>query len=263
MSLPRFFISDLDCDALREPGSLFELTGEDYHHAAKALRLGLGEKLVLSNGKGKDCICAISELGAKTMLLKPLSIEENPSEAGPEIILWQGLPKGSKFEHIIEKTVELGVTRLVPLKTLRSLIKLDDKTARNKQLRWQNIAEAAAKQSGRGIVPEVSSPCSLADALAEVQADLEMGESIAFIPWEEATEPYLPHYLESAKSATPTFKRIHFFIGPEGGLAASEVESAAAVGVKPITLGKRILRTETAGPAVLAMLNVLLPDKML
>lgn len=222
-----------------------------------------GERLVLSKGDGQDYICEVIRAEAAGLAVHYLEKEDNRAETLPQLVLWQGLPKASKLEEIIEKSVELGVHRLVPVKTTRSLIKLEDKAAAAKQARWQKISAAAAKQSGRGMIPEVSLPYSFSAALSEVARDLEKEDVVAFIPWEEAREPGLAEYLRTVLEKRSELKRVHFFIGPEGGFSQTEIEQALANGITPLSLGRRILRTETAGPAVLAMLNVLLPDKML
>lgn len=263
MSLPRFFYEDLALDEHSETGTELLLQGDAAHHAAVVLRLKTAERLVLSKGNGQDYLCEVLQATAAGLKLRFLEKQDNRTETLPAIVLWQGLPKASKLEEIIEKSVELGVHRVVPVKTSRSLIKLEDKAAAAKQARWQKISAAAAKQSGRGTIPAVALPCSFAAALDEVGQELAGGSAVAFIPWEEAQEPVLPAYLREVLERQPQLKVIHFFIGPEGGFSASEIEQAVAHGVTPLSLGRRILRTETAGPAVLAMLNVLLPDKML
>lgn len=260
MSLPRFFVEQADVDSSTVVGETFYIAGDAAHHAGRVLRMQPGEQLVLSRGDGFDYVCELTEFREARLHLRLLDKQDNRSESLPQITLWQGLPKAAKFEEIIEKSVELGVFRIVPLRTQRSLIKLDDKAIRTKQSRWQKIAESAAKQSGRGLIPEVAAITSFEAALRSLAFDIESGTALAFIPWEEATEPSLKAFIKDRFPSASAYERLHFFIGPEGGFSAAEIALALESGVSPLTLGPRILRTETAGPAVLAMLSVLLPD---
>ncbi len=262
MSKPRFFISDNEIDSTLTAGSAFQISGENAHHASKVLRLQAGEHIVLCKGDGQDHYCEVLGSGTDGLRLRYLHAQANPGETSPQVVLWQGLPKGSKFEEIIEKSVELGVHRIVPVRTERSLIKLDDKAARAKQSRWQKVSESAAKQSGRGLIPEIGMTCTLASALVEIASDLARGNGLALIAWEEALEPNLVSFIVGVLESLSDIRVIHVLIGPEGGFAKSEVDAAVETGVTAVSLGSRILRTETAGPAVLAMLNALLPGRM-
>jgi 16S rRNA (uracil1498-N3)-methyltransferase len=160
------------------------------------------------------------------------------------VYLFQGLPKADKMEMIIQKCVELGVYAVVPVATKRCVVKLDDKKSKSKIARWQGIAEAAAKQSKRRIVPEIMDVMSFRQALQFV-SDFE----VKIIPYE------LAENMEKTKEIIQNIKpgqKIAVFIGPEGGFDESEVEQALQNGTEPITLGKRILRTETAGLTVMS-----------
>jgi len=165
-------------------------------------------------------------------------------ELPSQVYLFQGLPKADKMELIIQKAVELGVHAVVPVSTKRCVVKLDDKKAKSKIARWQGISEAAAKQSKRRIVPEVMDVMSFKEALNFVK-DFE----IKLIPYELAED--MSKTKEIIDALQPG-QRIAIFIGPEGGFEEAEVEAAMNAGVQPITLGKRILRTETAGFTVLS-----------
>ena len=165
---------------------------------------------------------------------------------------FQGLPKADKMEFIVQKLVELGAYRIVPVALKRSVVHLDEKKAKARQARWQSIAEAAAKQSKRRIVPEVGAVCTLKEALEQTkQMDLKL------IPYELSEG--MTRTRKLIESAAPG-QEIGVFIGPEGGFEEAEVELAMQSGFVPVTLGKRILRTETAGLTVMAWLMYQLED---
>ena len=171
-------------------------------------------------------------------------------ELPAKIYLFQGLPKADKLELIIQKAVELGVYQVIPVETKRSIVKLDDKKAKTKTARWQQISEAAAKQSKRGIIPEVKEPVPFAKAL-------QMAETmdVKLIPYE------LAEGMEKTRTLIESVKpgqSIAIFIGPEGGFDESEIAAAMEKGIEPITLGRRILRTETAPLAILSWLGYFL-----
>lgn len=165
-------------------------------------------------------------------------------ELPSKVFLFQGLPKGDKMELIIQKAVELGVYEVIPVAAKRAVVKLDEKKAKGKILRWQGIAEAAAKQSRRRIIPEVQKVMTMKEAIAYAS-----GMDIRIIPYEMAEG------MEKTKGIIASLKpgqTIAVFIGPEGGFEESEIEEAKAAGIYPITMGRRILRTETAALAILA-----------
>ena len=231
-------------------GPLLTIQGADAHHIKHVLRMKPGEKIVISNGRDRDFYCRIQELGEDTVtaLVQPETVEE--SELPSQITLYQGLPKGDKMELIIQKAVELGAFRIVPVAMKRCVAKLDAKKQKSKGARWQAIAESAAKQSGRRIIPEVGNLMSYSDALREAQ---EM--DLVLLPYENARG------MASAKEALDIVapgQRIAVFIGPEGGLESAEAEAAEAAGARTISLGRRILRTETAGLAILSLLMLTL-----
>jgi 16S rRNA (uracil1498-N3)-methyltransferase len=222
------------------------IIGDDVNHIQNVLRMEKGEKLVLSNGRGNDFICEIREFSEDRISLNILEIQDAISELPGKITLFQALPKGDKMELIIQKAVELGAYEIVPVRTKRCVVKLDDKKAAKKQERWQTIAGAAAKQSGRGIVPQIHSVVSMKEALA-MASELEG----AVIPY-ELCENMRDSVMELRKMAG--LASVGIFIGPEGGFERGEIEAAMNQGIKPISLGKRILRTETAGMTTLSVL---------
>jgi 16S rRNA (uracil1498-N3)-methyltransferase len=216
------------------------ILGKDVNHIKNVLRMKIGEELNINNGIDTfDYHCEISELGEDVVRCHILYIAENDVELSAKVTLFQGLPKSDKMELIIQKCVELGAYEFVPVATKRAVVKLDDKKAKNKVKRWNAIAEAAAKQSKRKIVPEVTMPCSFGEAMNKAK-DFDK----ILIPYENAKG------MSETKTVIEGIKpgeTVAIFIGPEGGFSEVEIEKAMEHGAIPITLGKRILRTETAG----------------
>lgn len=223
-----------------------EITGDDVNHIRNVLRMAPGEKVVISSGQGMDYYCIIRDVQPECILLGIERKEAVKTELPVRIVLFQALPKADKMEWIIQKAVELGVSEIVPVRTRRSVVRLDEKKAVKKQQRWQMIAEAAAKQSGRGIVPEVHGVLSFPEALAYAK-ELEY----RLIPYElyEDMRQTLDQVDQVCGGSS-----LGIFIGPEGGFERGEVEQAMEGGAVPISLGRRILRTETAGLALLSVL---------
>lgn len=221
------------------------ITGSDVNHIRNVLRMKPGEEIAVSNGTdGREYRCGIVEIGEEQVICELRFIKEDGLELSSRVHLFQGLPKADKMELIIQKAVELGVYEVIPVETKRAVVKLDAKKARQKTERWQAIAEAAAKQSKRRIIPQVSEPVTFARALERAG-----GMEVKMIPYE------LAEGMERTKqmiSSLPEDADIAVFIGPEGGFEESEIKAAAEAGVVSITLGKRILRTETAGLTVMA-----------
>lgn len=227
-------------------GNRILITGDDVNHIKNVLRMKVGEEIAVSNGEdGKEYRCGIEEIGDE-IVCSLRFIKEDGVELPSKITLFQGLPKADKMEWIIQKAVELGVYEVVPVSMARSIVKLDDKKQKSKLARWQSIAEAAAKQSKRSIIPQVQQVMTMKQALSYA-CKMDM----LFVPYELA---------EDMGKTRELFDRIKpgqsigFFIGPEGGFDETEIRLALDNGAQPITLGKRILRTETAGMAVLSIL---------
>ena len=242
-------------------GDRISILGSDVNHIKNVLRMKRGERVRVSVRNSMDegeanttssrsFFGIIDTILEDEVLISVESEDENGTELSNRIYLFQGLPKGDKMELIIQKAVELGVNRIVPVVMKRSIVKIDDKKAQSKIARWQQIAEAAAKQSKRDIIPTIANPMNLKEALKETKDfDLSM------MPYEQAKGmAYTRELLECVKPG----QKVAIFIGPEGGFEASEVEMALEMGTKPVTLGRRILRTETAGLAMLSMLNYVL-----
>lgn len=228
-------------------GDRIVITGEDVNHIKNVLRMKIGEEIAVSNGvDGREYRCEVAQFLSDEVVCKLRFIKENDVELPAQVYLFQGLPKADKMELIIQKAVELGVYSVIPVATRRSIVKLDDKKAAAKQNRWQGIAEAAAKQSKRKIIPKIEKVMSFAEAL-EMAKELE----VRLMPYELAEDmSHTKEIIERIREG----QKIAIFIGPEGGFDETEITLASEVGVEPITLGKRILRTETAGMTVLAWL---------
>lgn len=223
------------------------ITGEDVNHIKNVLRMGKGEKIVICDGQGKDYYCSIADMDKEQVVADILEINDTETELPAKIYLFQGLPKKDKMELIIQKAVELGVYEIIPVSMKRCVAKIDDKKKEKKKLeRWQAISTSAAKQSGRGIIPNVHHLLSFSEAL-EKAAQLDC----AIVPYEQATDITASH--ERIQKACEK-KSIGIFIGPEGGFDDAEIEQVLNAGFQTITLGKRILRTETAGLTILSIL---------
>lgn len=228
--------------------------GSDVNHIKNVLRMKIGEELNVGDGvTDREYRCAITSFGEDRVLCELRFIKENNVELPAKITLFQGLPKADKMELIIQKAVELGAAQIVPVATKRCVVKLDDKKAASKISRWQGISEAAAKQSKRSIIPEVTGVMSFKEAIRKAS---DMG--VRIIPYELAEDMEKTRDLLNAVRPGDS---IAVFIGPEGGFDESEIAYALENGVEPITLGRRILRTETAGFTVLAWLTYLLEGR--
>ena len=222
------------------------IEGSDVNHIKNVLRMRIGEELAISDGNNVKYICHVAEFAEDSVFCQIDETLPLDTELPAKIYLFQGLPKQDKMELISQKCVELGVHEIIPVIMKRSIVKLDEKKAKKKVERWNGIALAAAKQAGRGIIPKVSPVTSYKDALIRAK-DMDL----VLVPYE------LAGGMETTKEIFASVKpgqSIGIFIGPEGGFDTEEVEMAKAIGGKIITLGRRILRTETAGFTVLAAL---------
>jgi 16S rRNA (uracil1498-N3)-methyltransferase len=213
------------------------------------------EELLISDGEGKDYMCKIKSFSEDGILLSITDEVFEGTELASKIYLFQGLPKSDKMEFIIQKAVELGVYQIIPVATKRSVVKLDEKKAENKRKRWNAIAESAAKQSRRGIVPEVTQVMSFKEAIAYSQEF-----AYRFIPYENFKDMKSTRELLDSIGGETKPCNIGIYIGPEGGFEETEVEYGIEQGVHPISLGRRILRTETAGLMLCSVLMYKLED---
>ncbi|MCI8708385.1 MAG: 16S rRNA (uracil(1498)-N(3))-methyltransferase [Dorea sp.] len=227
------------------------ITGEDVHHMKHALRMKSGEELMVSDGNNLKYLCRLKGYetgndGAERAVLEIVRQEENDTELPSRIYLFQGLPKQDKMDLIVQKSVELGVYKVIPVAMRRSVVKLSGEKADKKRRRWQEIAKGAAKQSGRGLVPEIEKVLFWEEAL-------KMAENIDVLLFPYELAEGISNTRQVIGGLRPG-QSIGIFIGPEGGFEKTEAQEVQRAGAKAITLGKRILRTETAGIATLSML---------
>ena len=242
-----FFVSEEQIN-----GENAYIEGSDVNHIANVLRMKPGEELLISVKGDWDYLCKIVDIETDRVNLKVLESMEQ-RELPVNITLLQGIPKSDKLEMIIQKAVELGVSEIIPVKTKRVVVKIDEKKVDTKVNRWNAIAESAAKQSKRSIIPKVYEPMSIDNAL-EIVEDF----GVKLIPYENADGIDKTRRILDNMDKT---KNIAVFIGPEGGFEESEVERIKNSGFEVITLGKRILRTETAGLALLSNIMIRLEDE--
>lgn len=220
------------------------LDGESARHIAKSLRMRVGDVICVTDGGGEDYGCQIEEITKDEVVLKVCYKQACESEPTCKVTIYQGVPKSTKLEDIIQKCVELGVTEIVPTLTKRCVSRPDDKSAGKKNVRYQKIALEAAQQSGRGIVPKIENMKTLKQALAEDESEVK----IVFF---EGGGKKLADIIDK------NIKSVSIFIGPEGGFEEAEVEQIEASGGVRATLGKRILRTQTAPVAGLTAIMLL------
>ncbi|MFA5114320.1 MAG: 16S rRNA (uracil(1498)-N(3))-methyltransferase [Candidatus Margulisiibacteriota bacterium] len=225
--MPRLFVP---------PADFPNITGADAHYVRNVLRLQAGDRLELLDGTGQVHEAEIVSLTKELVTVKIVRSSPSDREPAVKVTLAQALPKGQKMDFVVEKCVELGVNKIIPVVTERTI----GKTAKTD--RWRKLAKEAAEQSGRAIIPEVSEPTDFTSVLK-----LKERFGLALLPWELEKNISLRSALQTSKPTS-----IIVLIGPEGGFSRAEVEQARAAGWQTVTLGKRILRTETAGLAVLA-----------
>lgn len=229
-------------------GTRVVITGNDVNHMKNVLRLKPGEEIAVRCGADdKEYRCGIEEYTKDQVICSLRFVREEGVELPSKIYLFQCLPKADKMELIVQKAVELGVHEIVPVAARRCVVKLDEKKAQAKVNRWQGIAEAAAKQCRRGVIPAVKMPMTMKEALSYAE-----GMDVRLLPYELSQED-MAQTRKIIEGIGPG-KSVAVFIGPEGGFEEGEVEMALAADVTPVTLGRRILRTETAGLVVLSWL---------
>lgn len=255
-----FFTSPENIDAQKGTA---RITGQDVNHILNVLRMKAGDQILVSDGEGTDYTCEIlGKADEESISLGIISAGGSLSEPGVRFYLFQGLPKSDKFEHIIQKSVELGVYEVIPVQTARSIVKYDEKKARTKRERWQKIAESAAKQSRRGIIPNVREVMTFKEALKYASAGFDMDGGAAQREGDAGTINIIPY--ENFKDMQSTRRilsdirpgmSVGIFIGPEGGFEEKEIQMANEAGVRCISLGSRILRTETAPLMLLSVLS--------
>lgn len=226
-----------------------EITGDDVKHISRVLRLRTGDKISVCNKEKTDFLCEIVSIEKEKVCADILSAEPNHNESSISITLYQGLPKGDKLDTIIQKAVELGAVKVVPVVMKRTVVKLSNPEA--KLQRWQRIADEASKQCMRGILPEVATPISFDEMLNSIDKN-----ELTLLPYENEKNIRLKNILEENKSCTG----VNIIIGPEGGFDEEEVRIALDRGIKTVTLGPRIMRCETAPIAAIAAVMYELGD---
>lgn len=211
------------------------LCGENAQHA-RVLRLKAGEQVLICDGEGQECVCTVDNVTSGEVSLTVLERRRSSSEAKVSVSIYMGFPKADKLEHVVQKATELGADEIVAFPAARSVSKPDEKSLRKKLERWQKIAASAAEQSGRGKIPEVLVLDSYAAALKRAS-----GAELALLFYENEHATTLRMALESGD-----YRSISMLTGPEGGWEEKEVQEAANAGLQVCTLGRRILRCETA-----------------
>jgi len=233
--MQKFFVNTCDIDQ-----KVVVLSGNNAKHVSFSLRMAPGERIVVCDGRGTDCLCEITRITADSVFCDVIEKKQNEAEPPYQAVLYQALAKGEKMDYIIQKAVEFGVAEIVPFESSRCIAKLREGSAEKKIARWQRIAEEAAKQCGRGVIPKIAEPTTFERAL-------KMADGVSFICYESEEQRSVSE-LERAE-------KYSFFIGPEGGFSPEEIELSKAAGILPVSLGRRILRTESASGFVLACLS--------
>ncbi|MNX41972.1 Ribosomal RNA small subunit methyltransferase E [compost metagenome] len=246
--LPRVFLSPSAFADAGTAGGQVTLDGEAFHHLCRVLRLKEGDRLYALDGLGMLYHVTLDTVSKDRALGHVTSSEPAGGEPPVPITLAAAIPKGERWEWILQKATELGVSRILPLMTSRTVVQIDPRKAQDKQARWQKIVLEAAEQCERGRVPEVLTPMTWNAFLKS--AATETSPSPLILACLERSGSPMPQVL----GAAPRPEAITVLVGPEGGFSPAEAEEALALGAKGISLGSRILRAETASLAVLAML---------
>ena len=249
--MPRFFVQN-ECIG----NGRLTLTGKDAHHISNVLRMKPGDRLTVCDFNNTEYFCEILSCGSDAVEAAILSFAPSKNELPCPVTLYMALPKGDKMEWIIMKSVELGVTRIVPFSSDFTVVKLDDKGKEKKKQRWQAIARSAAEQCGRGRVPVVETPVAYKEALNEACNAQEKGEKV-FLCYEREDTLSLRQLLAGELPSG-----VSFFVGAEGGFSEKEVDAAVSAGVPTVSLGARILRCETAPLYVLSCIGYTFGDSL-
>lgn len=238
--MQKFFVEENQIESDK-----INIIGEDVRHISNVLRMQNGEKILVGNrGTLENYLTEIEKIEKEKIIVKIIEKLCIQTESNVEIDLYQGLPKADKMELIIQKTTEIGVSKIIPVEMVRCVVKLDEKDAEKKKERWQKVAEGAAKQSKRNKIPEIKNKVKI----KELENIVNQYDAF-YVAYEEENEVTLKQELKKLKEQEKY--KIGILVGPEGGIAKEEIEKLIQYNSKIITLGKRILRTETA-PIVLA-----------
>lgn len=246
--MPKFFVKEEQIN-----NEEIKIQGTDVNHIKNVLREKVGSELIICNEKtGQDYLCEIKEIKEENIICNIKEKLLNNVESNIKVTIMQGLPKADKMELIIQKSVELGVNNIIPIEMKRCVVKLKDKDKIKKIERWQKISVVAAKQSGRNIIPEINQVENLKNICETFE-----NYDIVLLAYENEKENTIKNELKQLKEKNQNKNedvKIAILIGPEGGIAEEEVEIARKKGAKIITLGKRILRTETVALNVLSII---------
>lgn len=241
--MPKFFVNQENI----KDGKII-ITGENVNHIKNVLRKNIKDTIEICDAQnGKNFLCEISEFQKEQIICDIAEELQNTSEPKTYVHIYQGLPKADKMELIIQKSVELGVSEITPINMKRCIVKLDAKDEKKKIERWQKISEVAAKQSGRDIIPKINDICNIKD----ITKQCESYDSI-ILAYENEKENTLKNEIQKLKKSK--LNKIAIIIGPEGGVDLEEVEKAKQEGINIITLGNRILRTETVALNILSII---------
>ena len=241
--MPKFFV---DKDQIAD--DIIKVTGQDVNHIKKVLRYQIDDEIEICNkDTTQDYIARIEEITAECIICRILREIDKDVESSIKVTIFQGLPKSDKMELIIQKSVELGVNDITPLAVKRCVVKLNDKDKVKKLQRWQKISEVAAKQCGRNIIPKINNIVNI----KELSVNMNKYD-LVLVAYENETNNYIKNVLKNINIRNNEIIKIAVVIGPEGGLEESEVNMLSQNGAKVISLGKRILRTETVALNVLS-----------
>jgi 16S rRNA (uracil1498-N3)-methyltransferase len=228
-------------------GTPVSLRGDAFHHIAKVLRMRAGDSVVLFDGSGQDYTGAISEVSKKTVLVELSQVNTSTAESPLRITLWHGICRGGRMDYVVQKATELGVHAIQPVFTSRGVVRLDKKRAEKRLLHWQKIAIGAAEQSGRSRLPNIHEPCSLTDSLTCLDHE---GLAVMLDP------NGIKGFGELAINSTA----LTLLTGPEGGFTEEECAAAQEAGFQLVSLGPRVLRTETAPVVALGIAQSIAGD---
>ncbi len=255
--MSRFFVPSENIHYENEAAVSIEIIGTDVNHIKNVLRKAEGESILLCDSKGLEYECIISKIEQDRIAAKVIAVSDVSSEPSVPVFLLQGVPKGDKMDLIVQKGVELGVSGIIPVITERTVVKFGTAQDREKKrTRWQRISLEAAKQCGRGVVPDVLTPIDFKGAIKLLQEGI-FKDYLKLVPYENEQQRSLKEILTQNKQGfeNGTYTGLCIFIGPEGGFSQKEIEIAVESEFVSVSLGKRILRTETAGLASIAAIR--------
>lgn len=243
--MPKFFVAENQIN-----NNKITIIGDDVNHIKNVLRQKSGDKITICDtSKEQDYLCEIDKIEEKSIGCNIIEKLENNTESNVKVTIFQGLPKADKMELVIQKSVELGVYDITPLQMKRCVVKLNEKDKAKKIQRWQKISEVAAKQCGRNIIPKINNIVNVKEV-----CNLCNEYDIVLIAYENEKENTLKKELKNLKKLDKEEIKVAVIIGPEGGIAPEEIKMFEENGAKIITLGNRILRTETVALSVLSII---------